>query len=179
MTKFSPKNVSSFTAATAKKIEVLYSTGRGCKTTVSGEDAIFMSLSVVKHGGQWDFLVCTFNVTGPNFERVIMKNIKSHVSRNFNLHSTVIYKPNILWNQQRNQKCFTRSVLYRCYLSAILQIQRQRSRRKKCFMEPHKLYGHKVEVWVNSVDLAIGCSVHHPGSVSNLEVFCSNCQFRK
>ena len=34
-----------------------------------------MTLAVLKHGGQWDFLAKMFSLKGPTFERMIMKFI--------------------------------------------------------------------------------------------------------
>ena len=42
---------------------------------------------------------------------------------------------------------------------------------KKYFSGKHKRYGYKMEVSILPNDIAIGCSGHEPGSVSDLTLF--------
>lgn len=50
--EFSPEKVSFLFDYISKKIEILYNTGRGRKRTVSAKNALFMYLTLVKHGDQ-------------------------------------------------------------------------------------------------------------------------------
>ena len=47
------------------------------------------------------------------------------------------------------------------------------------FSGKHKLYGPKVEVSVLPIGLAIGCTEHYPGSVSDLDIFRRNRPFHE
>ena len=50
---------------------------------------------------------------------------------------------------------------------------------KVYFSVKHKLYGYKVEVSVLPSGLAIGCTKHYPGSISDLEIFRNNSGFHE
>jgi len=50
-----------------------YNIGRGRKSDYKPMDMLFMTLTVLKHGGTWDFLAQPFKIKGPTFERMINK----------------------------------------------------------------------------------------------------------
>ena len=49
--------------------------GGGANVRITPRDVLIMTLAVLKHGGQWDFLAKMFRLEGPTFERMIMKFI--------------------------------------------------------------------------------------------------------
>lgn len=44
----------------------------------------------------------------------------------------------------------------------------------RCFARSHKLYMYKVEMFVMSLGLAIGCKGHYPCSIADEKNFCQN-----
>ncbi len=53
-----------------------YNVGRGRKSIQSPKDVLFMTLSVLKHGGTWDFLAKMFGQKTPAFERLIVRFVR-------------------------------------------------------------------------------------------------------
>ena len=152
-----------------------YNTGRGRKSVHTGKEVLFMTLCVMKHGGQWDFLAKTFGLKGPSFERLIMKFIE--------IISLPVYQHYV---EAQAGKC-TMDKLYesrrnfRQYPMALhaTDVTFQPSFRpsgsmqegKKYFSGKHNQYGYKIEVSVFPNGLALCCSEHEPGAVSDLTLF--------
>lgn len=53
-----------------------WNVGRGRKSLFTIKEVLFMLLSVLKNGGNWDFLGCVFKMKGPTFERLIAGYLK-------------------------------------------------------------------------------------------------------
>ena len=53
-------------------VEAKRNKGRGKRCKQSRKDAMFMLLTVLKHGGQWDFLELMFTVSAASFKRVVV-----------------------------------------------------------------------------------------------------------
>ena len=50
-----------------------YNIGRGRKSPFSGNDVLFMVLTVLKHGNNWDLVGRIFKIKEPTFGRLVMK----------------------------------------------------------------------------------------------------------
>ena len=53
-----------------------WNTGRGRKTKHGARDMLFIVLSCMKHGGQWDFLRRMFKIKGPTLWDLVEKSIR-------------------------------------------------------------------------------------------------------
>lgn len=162
-------------------IKTHYNVGRGKKSHVTGKDALFMFLAVLKHGGHWDVLGRVFKLKGPTFERMITKfvlMISGHMYELFvtNLAAEFTMHELNTYNQR-----------FRYYPEALyaVDVTFQQSFRpsgaiqegKLYFSGKHKLYGLKVEVSVLPTGIAKACSEHYPGSVSDFEIIQRQREF--
>ena len=65
MTNFDPTQFLGIRCGFEEIIMTRYNTGRGRESVHTGKDVLFMTLCVMKHGGQWDFLTKLFCLKGP------------------------------------------------------------------------------------------------------------------
>lgn len=148
----------------------LWSTGRGRRNAIAPRDALFMTLTVLKHYDTWLKHSIDFGVGLSSLEKVVHKIITAiepvlydrlvravkmgeqvqagHVFRNYPqaLYATDVkfqpaYRPSGRFTEQKT------------YFSA-----------------KHKLYGFKIEVSVAPPGLAVDMSTHSPGSASDLTI---------
>ena len=175
MTNFDPTQFLGIWCGFEKIIMVRYNTGRGRKSVHTGKDVLFMTLCVMKHEGQWDFLAKMFGLKGPSFEKLIMKFIE--------IISLPVYQHYVeaqagkrtmdkLYESRRNF-CQYPMALYATDVTFQPSFRPSGSMEegKKYFSGKHKQYGYKVEVSVLPNGLALCCSEHEPGSVSDLTLF--------
>ena len=76
MINFSPAQFLGIWAGFQDLIYENYNVGRGRKSTHTPKDVLFMTLSVHKHGGTWDFLAKMFGQKTSAFERLIVRFIR-------------------------------------------------------------------------------------------------------
>lgn len=181
LTNFDPEqflriwgNLSPFVAAE-------YNVGRGRKSPISGKDAFFMVLVVLKHGGAWDFLAKIFGLKGPTFEAFINKFVNLI---SFEMYSIAV---NALAKKYKMGKLLERKTVFKTfpYARYATDVTFQQSYRpsgslqeaKRYYSAKHKLYGYKVEVSVLPNGYAIGCTRHYPGSESDVKIFQFNQDF--
>ena len=50
-----------------------FNIGRGRKSPHTAKDVLFMTLTVMKHAGNWDMMANLFGKKGPTFERLVMR----------------------------------------------------------------------------------------------------------
>ena len=134
-----------------------------------------MTMTVMKHGGDWAFLGNTFNFKGPTMERMIWNFV--------DLICDAFYESYVEYNAKRwtmkelvaKKKCFSHYPMARYATDVTFQPSSRPfgsvQEGKRYYSGKHKMYGYKVEVSVFPIRLAIGCSDHEPGSVSDLVIF--------
>lgn len=76
MSNFSPRKFNVVRKELSGHVAKNWKVGRGRKLLHCPKDVIFMVLTVVKHGGNWDFLGNMFKIKGPTFEKLIMGYMK-------------------------------------------------------------------------------------------------------
>lgn len=142
-----------------------------------------MLLTVLKYGGQWEFLARLFQKKGPTFEKFI---------DNFaNLISDEVYRTCVvdlgkkyrMVDLQEKQTLFS-AYPYARYATDVTFQQAYRpsgslQEGKLYYSAKHKLYGFKVEVSVLPNGYALNCSSHNPGSTSDLRIFQEAQNFHK
>lgn len=148
---------------TANEFRVLYgklhnyivtnwNVGRGRKCTQKPMDVLFMTLTVLKHGGSWDILGKVFRITGTTFERMItgfMRVIAGELHKLFVQDVADNYTMKHLQEKKTTFKSSEFSV-------EAIDVTFQQANRpsgnmqegKLYFSGKHKLYGFKVEVAV-------------------------------
>ena len=151
-----------------------YNSGRGKRCAVSGKDLLFMTLTVLKHGGHWDVLARVFKLKGPTFERMVTKFVALISDHLFALLVTDIRREFTMKNLDNTHARFSNfpEALYAVDVTfqQSFRPSGQLAEGKLFFSGKHKLYGVKVEVGVLPNGLAISCSGHYPGSVSDFEI---------
>lgn len=86
MSHFDPMQIEKMWLEIFEHVSATYNVGRGRRSDVSGKDAFFMTLVVLKHGGLWDELARGFNMKGPTFERLITRYVVLISDYMYNLH---------------------------------------------------------------------------------------------
>lgn len=181
MTNFTPDKIESIWLNMEDSITQVFCSGRGKKSAVKPKDCLFMLLTVLKHGGNWDFLAKMFNCKGPNFERLMIKYCKAI--------SPILYKQFVEEAEQRftYKRLFDRNRLFANHPSAryATDVCFQQSNRPSGNMQEalpwysgkHKLYGYKFEASVLSTGMCISCSSHARAGRSDLEILQSRSEF--
>lgn len=183
MTNFEASEFQSIWNSISEIIIERYNIGPGRKSHHTGKEMLFMILTVLKHGGQWEIIAKVFSLKGPSFERMMTKFIDLLYE---SLYEALVKRNDSLFNfgelaqEGKNFRHFP----FARYITDVTFQQANRpsgnmQEGKVFFSGKHKLYGFKVEVSVLANGLAINCSRHHPGSVSDLEIFQRNVSFHK
>ena len=174
MTNFEPAEFEEIWLLVEEFISQNYNVGRGKKSEVTGKDALFMLMTVLKYGGQWDMLARIFLMKGPTFERLITRFARLVSEQLYKIFVVDLTGPISMRTLRETNSTFREfpEALY------AVDVTFQQSFRpsgsinegKIFFSGKHKLYGLKVEVSVLPNGLAMSCSDHFPGSISDLEI---------
>ena len=183
MTNFGPPQFTDIWLAVSTFVSANWNTGRGRKTKVEAKDVLFMMMTVLKHGQQWDFTARLFKMKTCTFERIISGFINMLAPH---LYETCVRKLEEKWTVAKLRSSNTTFQHFHMarYATDVTFQQSYRpsgsmAEGKKYFSGKHKLYGYKVEVSVLPNGFAIGCTKHHPGSVADLEIFRHNRIFHE
>ena len=175
MTNFDPTQFLGIWSGLQGVISQGYNAGRGRKAIHSGKDVLFMTLCVVKHEGQWDFHAKMFGLKGPSFEKLIMKFVDLlwlPVYEQYVEHQATKWTMTAVSDVGR---LFRHFPVARYATDVTFQPSYRPSgsvhEGKRNYSGNHKQYGYKMEVSVLRNGMAIGCSEHEPGSVSDLILF--------
>ena len=184
MTSFALNEFNALWNVVEEKVESEWNTGRGRKSQhYYPKDVLFMLLSTLKDAGHWDFSGKMFGVKGPTFERMNIGFADKVVNI---LYETVVLR----WKERYTmERLIKDNSTFRHYKFALYatDVTFQNSNRpggnheeaKRYFSNKHKLYGYKSEVSVLPNGIAIGCTPHQPGSVSDLTIFRKNIKWHQ
>ncbi|RHY70349.1 hypothetical protein DYB30_013643, partial [Aphanomyces astaci] len=128
-----------------------WNVGSGRKCQVTGKDMLFMTLVTLKHAGTWDILSVSFDEGAATFSNRINQFIRV-------LHPYLVRK----YIDEQGMKTAP-AVSF--------------GEKKTYFSKKHGLYGHKVEVSVAPIGLAIKVTDCAVGSMSDFEIFKANLGF--
>lgn len=148
--------------------------GRGKKTQYKPKDVLFMLLTVLKYGCNWDILARTFNIKTPTFEQ-LMHNFITATHKHIYEELVVNFTSSYTVSKLKVSKSAFKSFPYARYATDVTFQQCFRpagsmQEGKIFFSGKHKLYGLKVEVSVLPNGLAAFCSPHYPGSKSDISI---------
>lgn len=179
MINFSPKEFQTVWNVVCDIVMTCWNVGRGRKSTMKGKDMLFMMLTVMKHGGKWDFLGQMFKIKGPTFEKMIV---------NF-MH--VVGPPLVSGliediRKERRGELVKKFVNFP-YASYATDVTFQQCNRpsgnmaegKKYFSGKHHLYGYKVEASVGPDGICLGFTKHYAGAVADIDIFHKNSGFHR
>ncbi|KAH9111855.1 hypothetical protein LEN26_002681 [Aphanomyces euteiches] len=144
---------------------------RGRKNQVSGKDAFFMLLVVLKYYSSWDKHALDFKFKTPTFERLItrMMDVVEPIL------TEKLIRQCTMTSLRNAEKQFTN------FPEAIYatDVKFQPAHRpggsfmdvKRYFSGKHKMYGYKIEASVSPAGAYVMMSTHRPGSVSDMSIF--------
>ena len=174
MTNFSPPQFVGIWAGFQDLINENYNVGRGRKCAHAAKDVLFMALSVLKHGGAWDFLARMFGQKTSAFERMIVRFIQMLSEPVYEQYVTYQTKRWSMKMLQNNKTLFKNYPMARYATDVTFQPSCRPSgsieEGKKYYSGKHKLYGYKVEVSVTLNGFAVCSSMQEPGSVSEVVI---------
>lgn len=152
--------------------------GRGRKTPYKPKDILFMTLTVLKHGGTWDHSARIFKIATTCFERLVTKAIISISGPVYDKLVFAELDKLTMTSVVEGGRTFRHFPCARYATDVTFQQSYRPSgsmqEGKKFFSGKHKLYGLKVEVSVCATGIALFCSDHAPGSVADIDIFYRN-----
>lgn len=160
-----------------------WNVGRGKKSSFKAKDVLLMTLTVLKHGGSWDFLSKMFKIKGPTFERTVMTFVD--VIEPFLFKQSVAnWEKKFTMDRLMADKTVFKYSKHALYATDVTFQQSNRpsgnhEEAKGYFSGKHKLYGYKNEVSVLPNGLAINVTEHYPGSVADLVILRENLKFHR
>ncbi|ETW04038.1 hypothetical protein H310_04424 [Aphanomyces invadans] len=144
-------------------------------------DVLFMVLTVLKHGGTWDYMGRRFGLKGPTFQRLVIRYLAIIDPM---LYETYVVKAA---NKFTMKKLVTSGHIFKHYKTAryATDVTFQQSYRpsgkheevKPYYSKKHGLYGYKVETSVLPNGLSIGCTEHFRGATHDVQIFRQNADF--
>lgn len=181
MTNFPPDKFNHIWNNVSEALHQTLSVGRGKKSSVGPKDSLFMFLTVLKHGGTWDFLARIFNCKGPNFERIMLRFCAA-VSPIFYEDMVVGAARKYSFAHLNEQGKTFENHPYARYATDVCFQQSLRptgtmAEARPYYSGKHKLHGYKFEASVLPIGVCIGCSSHARGGRSDLEILQSRRTF--
>ncbi|OWZ13636.1 hypothetical protein PHMEG_00013005 [Phytophthora megakarya] len=148
MTNFSSLELDALWALVESVVTIAWTQGRGRKPFVSGKDALFITLTVLKYFDTWHKHAIEFNMGVSTLEKMVLRVIQTIAPV---LYSQLVER--VKMNKQiqeayRPTGYFTEQKMY--------------------FSAKHKLYGFKIECSVAPPGVAVDVSDHAHGSRSDL-----------
>lgn len=178
MTNFSPTEVTHLHKQFEPIIAPVWYRGRGKRSSYKLMDVLFMTLTVYKNGGAWDFLSAIFKIQTTTFQRMIWKYVETVGPEAY--RSLVECKDDYFtMNRLRRKQCQFNHFGEARYATDVIFQQSNRpmgrmQETKIYFSGKHHLYGFKTEVSVLPNGLSIGSTKAFPGSVADIEIFRAN-----
>jgi hypothetical protein len=160
-------------------LAMAWTTGRGRQSFVSPRDAVFMTLTVLKHYDTRQKHAIDFDLGLSSLEKVVHKVI--------GIIESVLYKhlvkPVKMSDQVAARKTFE-NYPYALYATDVKFQQAYRpsgrfNEQKAYFSAKYKLYGFKLECSVALPDVAVDLSRHSPGSASDLTLLLGRTQIHR
>ncbi|RHY99865.1 hypothetical protein DYB35_013381, partial [Aphanomyces astaci] len=158
-----------------------WNVGSGRNYPVTGKDMLFMTLVALKHAGTWDILSVSFDEGAATVSNRINQFIRV-------LHPYLVRKyideQGMKWTMQQLAVAGLQFATHKSVLYAVdVTFQHTTApavsfgEKKTYFSKKHGLYGHKVEVSVAPIGLAIKVTDCAVGSMSDFEIFKANLGF--
>lgn len=152
--------------------------GRGKKSQFTAKDALFMTITVLKQGGSWDFLSVQFNCKTSTFESTVMKVIKM-VTKDLYYLNVQLNDEYYTMRHLHDQKTVFKYHPYTYYATDVCFQQSNRptgndSENKSHFSGKHKLYGYKTEMSCLPNGQCINVSNHAKGAAADITIFRQN-----
>ncbi|KAE8876558.1 hypothetical protein PF005_g7017 [Phytophthora fragariae] len=168
MTNFSAPELDALWALVEPAVTIAWTQGRGRKPSISGgKDALFVTLTVLKHFDTWQKHAIDFNIGMSTLEKMVHRGIRTI--------EPVLYPQLVarvtMAKQMGSGNAFS-NYPHALYATDVkFQPAYRPSGRfteKVYFSAKHKLYGFKVECSVAPPGLAVDVSDHSPGSCSDV-----------
>ncbi|KAE9233012.1 hypothetical protein PF005_g2499 [Phytophthora fragariae] len=168
MTKFSAPELDALWALVEPAVTIAWTQGRGRKPSISGKDALFVTLTVLKHFDTWQKHAIDFNIGMSTLEKMVHRVIRTIEPVQY----PQMVKRVTMANQVESGNAF-RNYPHAHYATDIKFQPAYRpsgrfTEQKVYFSAKHKIYGFKIECSVAPPGLAVDVSDHSPGSCSDV-----------
>lgn len=178
MTNFSPHELERFYESFREQLLRVWNTGRGNRCRYSPFDNFFMTLTVLKNGGSWDFLAAIFKLKAPTFQRMITRFVYCAGPIIYDMYVKDHARTYTMEKLREDNVSFSNYPEARYATDVIFQQSNRPSgtlsEGRVFFSGKHHMYGFKTEVSVLPNGLAIGYTKWKPGSTSDIEIFRNN-----
>ena len=183
MTNFSLHEFNAVWEILREDVVATWNTGRGRRCGVTPKDTFFMMLTTLKHAGNWEYNGKMFGIKGSTFERQVLGFMAKVVDKLKHIGVKRFERKYTMERLMHEKQTFgeyafclyATDVTFQCSNRPVGNHQES----QKYFSNKHKLYGYKTEVSVLPNGLAIGSSIHHPGSVSDIAILRHNLLWHK
>ena len=134
-----------------------------------------MLMVTMKHGGKWDLLGSVLKGKGPTFERPVTGILNIIIDNIYHNHVDRLGMKYFI-SQLESDRTLFKNYPYALYATDETFLTANRptgthQESKKYFSNKHKMYGYKTDVSVVPNSIALACSAHDPGSVSDITMF--------
>ncbi|KAJ0391997.1 hypothetical protein P43SY_008604 [Pythium insidiosum] len=179
LTNFTTQEFDSLWGLIEADIVAAWTTGRGRQSSASPRDAVFMTLTVLKHYNTWQKHAIDFEIGISSLEKVVHKVIGiiepilySRLVKPVNMEKQIAAG---LTFQHYPQALYATDVKFQPAYRPSGRFTEQ----KVYFSAKHKLYGFKLECSVALPGLAVDLSEHRPGSASDLTMLLDRVQVHR
>ncbi|POM71989.1 Hypothetical protein PHPALM_11379 [Phytophthora palmivora] len=171
LTNFSASELDALWVLVESAVTITWTQGRGRKPSVSGKDALFITITILKHFDTWQKHAIDFNIGMSTLEKMVHRIIQTIEP----VLSPKLVKPVKMSEQMSSGNTFT-NYPHALYATDVkFQPAYRPSGRfmeqKLYFSAKHKLYGFKIECSVAPSGVAVNVSTHSPGSISDITMF--------
>lgn len=141
---------------------------------------LFMSLVILKHGEQRDWLARMFIIKAPTFKRMITKFMDILVDSIYEIYLESWAEERSLQKLIRHSPTFSYfpCARYATDITFQLSIRPSRSIREDSFQISgnHKAYRYKEDVSVTRSGLSVGCNQHYSRSMAEIDIMQENLE---
>ncbi|OWZ09797.1 hypothetical protein PHMEG_00017446 [Phytophthora megakarya] len=168
MTNFSSPELDALWALVESAVTIAWTQGRGRKPSVSGKDALFITLTVLKHFDTWHKHAIDFNMAVSTLEKIVHRVLQTIEPVSY---SQLVER--VKMSKQIQEGNTFSKYPHALYATDVKFPPAYRptgrfTEQKVYFSAKHKLYGFKIECSVAPPGVAVDVSDHAPGSRSDL-----------
>ncbi|KAG6618479.1 succinyl-CoA:3-ketoacid coenzyme A transferase [Phytophthora cinnamomi] len=184
MTNFTPTEIVRLYGFLSDFMSTRLNVGRRKRSSETAVDMFFMTLSVLKNGGDWGVLATSFGAKPPAFEKMIVRFLEILSPHLYALYVEDAAKTESMKKVALSGHSFRHYPAARYAVDVIFQQSTVKSggtqeERAGFYNAKHKLHGYKTELSVTPTGIAINCSTHDRGSVADITIFRNNKAFHE
>ncbi|KAE9233115.1 hypothetical protein PF004_g9736 [Phytophthora fragariae] len=176
MTNFTPSEIAQVYGDVSDFMAARWNIGRGQSSKQTPVDVFFMTLCVLKNGGEWAVLAHSFGMKPAAFEKMIV-----HFLDLLSPHLYHLYVEEAA-STYTMKKVAIQGHAFRHYPAVGVTFQQSNmpsASQADFYSAKHKLHGYKTELSVMPTGICINCSHHSRGGVDDMTIFRKNLTFHE